>query len=124
MPAEPHKVTLVLEGDSVDVKLICPEGGCETASRCAICGRAFDDQETGRCYDCPEPGAQAECWVKSWFDNVRGEEMYGGAELDLAGRTLPVPIECEWDGDCMRWRVVDETASAATWTWGQEVDDA
>lgn len=108
MATEPHKVTLMLERDRVVVKLVCPDGGCETASRCGLCGRAFDDQETACCYDCPPPGSVRECWVKSWFDNVPGDEMYDGPDLDFTGRTLPVPIECDWDGDCLQWHVVEE----------------
>lgn len=110
MTSEPHKVTLVLERESVFVKLICPNGGCETGSRCASCGRAIDDLETERCYDCPEPGTR-ECWIKSWFDNFRGEEMLEGPECDLTGRTLPVPIKTWWDGDSLCWCVAEETSA-------------
>lgn len=112
MTTEPHKVTLVLDCEDVSIRLICPESGCEPAQQCSECGRPFDDAEATangyaeRCADCPSP--TDECWIKSWFDNLRGEEMLEGPECDLTGRTLPVPIECEWDGDCLRWHVVEE----------------
>lgn len=111
MATEPHKVTLVLGRDSVYVKLICPEDGCEPAAFCGECGRPFDNAEAkemgqpDRCDLCPtETG---ECWVKSWFDNCDGAGLYGDVELDLAGRTLPLPIHCEWDGDTLVWHVLE-----------------
>jgi hypothetical protein len=112
----PHRVTLVLErgyvGVHVGVRLVCPEGGCQPVAACRECGRPVDDREAedagqpGRCEWCPT--GDEECWIKSWFDNLSGEEMYDGPELDLTGRTFPVPIECSWDGDSLTWRVVGE----------------
>jgi hypothetical protein len=109
MPAEPHKVTLVLSSSGVWVRLICPKDGCGPASHCAECGRPIDDaeaQDAGRperCELCPVD--TDECWVKSWFDNRDGAEMYGGRDLDLTGRTLPVSIDCYWDGDTLIWQL-------------------
>lgn len=112
--AEPHKVTLVLDRGSVYVNLICPEGGCDPASHCCECGRPLDDVEAkdagqpDRCDLCPSD--VDECWIKTWFDNSDGAELYGDIALDLAGRTLPLPIHCEWDGDTLVWYVVQEPA--------------
>jgi hypothetical protein len=107
---EPHKVTLVLGRGGAYVKLICPEGGCEPASACSECGRSFDDAEAKdvgqpeRCGLCPS--YTDECWVKTWFDNRDGAELYGDVDLDLAGRLLPLPIHCEFDGDTLIWHVL------------------
>jgi hypothetical protein len=116
MATEPHKVTLVLDRESVAVRLVCPEGGCGPPQQCAECGRPIDGREaeanghSERCVDCPTP--PDECWIKTWFDNLRGEEMLEGPECDLTGRTLPVPIKCWWDGDSLCWCVAEEAPDA------------
>jgi hypothetical protein len=103
---EPHKVTLVIEDDLVIVRLVCPVGGCEPAQQCSECGQLLGASE--RCYACPSP--DDECWVKSWFDNLDALYMHVG-ECDLTGRTLPVPIECEWDGESLMWHVVEGSSA-------------
>jgi hypothetical protein len=102
MATEPHKVTLVLEDDAVVVRLICPDSGCKPAQSCTECGWEAGDIGIERCECCPRD--EDECWIKGWFDNLDALEMHDG-ECDLSGRTLPVPIECEWDGESLLWRV-------------------
>jgi hypothetical protein len=108
--AEPHKVTLVLGPGGAEVRLICPKNGCPPPVECPECGRLVNDLETGRCEWCPRP--DDECWVRSWFDNLDGWEMYDGSVCDLTGRSLPLPISERFDLDSLRWRVAEEEPDA------------
>lgn len=90
-----HSVEITFD-DGIYAKLVCPESGCEPATRCSECGRGIGDTETDPCYDCPEPNE--ECWVKGWFDNLMAEELLHGK--------VTVEIEPEFDGDTMRAHIV------------------
>jgi hypothetical protein len=92
-----HRVELEFE-DGIYGKLICPESGCQPATVCASCGRDVATDEGERCYDCPEPGDAAECWIKTWFDNLSVSELLRGS--------LTIEVDCSWDGDTMTAEVV------------------
>lgn len=83
-----HRVVLTFD-DGLNLKLICPPGGCEAASTCGECLRHVDDEERGLCPACPRPDDG--CWVKGWFDNCTYDELLHGE--------ITVEIETEWDGD-------------------------
>ncbi len=94
-----HRVVVDLDNGLWARKLIHPEGGCDTAEMCGLCGRAFDDEETTPCYDCkpPIPASHRECWVQGWFDNEGSDILWG--RLDLV-------VEPEWDLDHCTLHVV------------------
>lgn len=74
-----HGVTLVVEHDFINVRLLCPDD------------RAHEE----------------DCALASYFDNCDPLEMYGRDEpFDLSGRELPLPIEHQpWlEGDFPIWR--------------------
>lgn len=107
MATEPHKVTLVLGPGEPEVRLICPGSGCRPPEFCDTCQRPVAESGgADRCPDCPRAGD--ECWVKTWFDNLDGWEMYDGSVCDLTGRSLPLPISERFDGHSLRWRVAEE----------------
>lgn len=88
-----HKVTIFLDGDTIYLKLTCPESGCVPGRICGQCGHAYGDAETEPCYDCRGERGPTECWLMSWADNVQWEELHTHDERDLSGLTLPAPIE-------------------------------
>jgi hypothetical protein len=85
-----HRVTVVADHDTVNLRLVCPDTGCQPGMACGKCGRALDS-DVERCCDCPDRSEP--CWLTGWAENVLWEELHTSGERDLSGLTLPAEIE-------------------------------
>lgn len=83
-----HRVVLEFEDGNFYVRLRCPESGCAPATACGQCGRAFEDTEAKRCYDCPDEPPKG-CWIQSWDDNL----------AEFVTGEIEVPVRVTWDGE-------------------------
>lgn len=100
-PWKGHTITLDFDGGYASLRLHCPPGdACSSGSICGGCGRDLEspDPEQKPCYDCPKPGEDRGCWVKSWTDNLSVEDMMQG--------TLTLAVDPEFDGEGLTLHIV------------------
>jgi hypothetical protein len=84
-----HRVVLNFEG-GIFAQLICPGDGRCLVKKCPACKADLTKAGSKRCDACEEINPD-ECWLKSWFDAMSGEEL-------LAGK-IEFPVWAEQDGD-------------------------
>jgi hypothetical protein len=85
-----HRVVLDFAEGTVFAQLICPPGDRCLVKECPACKADLTKAESERCDACEEVNPD-ECWLKSWFDAMDGEELLQGK--------IEFPVDAEWDGD-------------------------